>query len=369
MKKAVLVGILAVLALIPFFSCAYADGMMIPDHPGYKISEPEQQAVIFWDGQKETMVLSTKIESANTINLAWIIPIQSSTTPEVTGGTIGIFRKFEEFFYGETYRVDSLLGMNKAEAGVSGVTVIERKEINIYDLVTLQASNARDLVEWLRENGYSASDDMIDVLDDYVGTKYYFIANKIDLGNWHKTAMGIVEDHDSNVDEACGYGYDSNYKSWGLDHEGEKSMKNLCDHANSMKTGYFEVPIIIGFTPEKPHYPLKPSSKNPGHTTITVYVASSEPMVDSFDLLTLEGSKKVTPEFKNDLYGTFDIGNAAYVTKLRYSGDTAYLNQDAVFRVEASLIEIDYNIILLIIGVVVVGFLLVLYFKPNIIPS
>ena len=370
MKKANVFGILIIfLTVISFSLCVHADGMIIPDDRRYIPSEPQQQAVILWDGEKETMILSTRIESANTINLAWIIPIQSSTIPKVSGSDARIFQKFQNFFYEEMMEGLEVGWAGTADSRLGGVTVIETKEINIYDLVTLQASNAQDLVEWLNDNGYSASDEMVDVLSEYVGTRYYFIANKVDLGNWHKTAMRIIEEHDSTVDSACGYedmnyyGEGSHVGGWDLSNEEENAIENLCDHVRSLKQGSFETPIKIEFTPEKPHYPLKPSRENLGYTTITVYVASQEPMVDSNDILKLEKSKKVTPEFKNDIYGIVDLGNAAYVTRMTYSGDLGYLNQDATFRAEASLIEIDYGFILLVVGAVVVSLLIILYLK------
>ena len=368
MKGAKVLGIIVIfLAAIYFSVCAHADGMIIPDDIRYIPSEPEQEAVILWDGEKETMILSTKIESADTINMAWIIPTQSSTIPEVSGSDARIFQKFRDFFYekADVRVMDALAGTLSAES--HGVTVIETKEINVYDLVTLQASNAQDLIDWLNDNGYSATDEMVDVLEEYVGTRYYFIANKVDLGNWHKTAMRLIEEHDSTVDAACSYDYDSTYGShirrWNLNNEEEKALQNLCEHVRSLKYGSFETPIKIEFTPEKPQYPLKPSRENPGYTTITVYVASPEPMVDSNDILKLDRSKKVTQEFKNDLLGIVDIGNVAYVTRMTYSGELKYLNQDATFRVDYSLIEIDYGFILLVIGAVIIFFLVIGYFK------
>lgn len=345
------VGLVAIL----FSASVMADGGLIPYPYDAPVSEPEQQAVILWDGGKETLVLSTKIKSAESFDLVWLIPIESSTKPEVTSSDMRVYSKFNDFFR-EKYRDYGTLGTLGSMQPTAGVEVVEQKEIDLYDLTTLRAQSAESLIDWLNDNGYSISQDAANVLKKYVGTEHYFIANKIDLSNWHEEAMAAVDEHESSITSACSY-Y-GGWRNWGLGLEEEFAMEKLCDHISRLEYGGMETPLKIEFTPDKPQFPLEISSINQGHTYITVYVAAMEPMVDSRGMLELEDSKRITPEFREGLLGTMDIGDLAYATKSTYSGDLRHLNNDAVFRPEPSLIEIDWASYILIVGAILLLILL-----------
>ena len=96
-----------------------ADGGIFVDF-GEHVYLPAQKAAIFWDGTNETMVISTKINSSNISNMAWVTPIQSYNAPQVSEGDAEIFNDIaysfaeyagggmsgnEIFFYYRDYRL------------------------------------------------------------------------------------------------------------------------------------------------------------------------------------------------------------------------------------------------------------------------
>ena len=197
-KKQLFLFVLFILAA----NIAYADGMHLSD-TAIHLYEPNQKAVISWDGKTETMVLSSAVRSENISNFAWVVPIQSAVKPEVTAGNISLFQDlvkyFERVYDGGDKRT------LQAETG-AGVEVLESKEIDIYDITILKATSSDDLIKWLTDNGYNVPEDAKAVFDKYIAKgDYYFVANKIDLKNKYKEAVDFVEafneENESYADE------------------------------------------------------------------------------------------------------------------------------------------------------------------------
>jgi len=63
-----------------------------------EISLPSQKAVIIWDGENETLILQTMIKGKILEGLAWVIPIQSKTKPEVNRSNAQIFKALPYVF-------------------------------------------------------------------------------------------------------------------------------------------------------------------------------------------------------------------------------------------------------------------------------
>ncbi len=88
--KMLLIGTVFLLFAVPYVK---ADGAVIPSVvPEKEINLPSQKAVILWDGNNETLILQTIIKGKNMNSLAWIIPVQSKTKPEVNEANVSIFK-------------------------------------------------------------------------------------------------------------------------------------------------------------------------------------------------------------------------------------------------------------------------------------
>ncbi len=157
-----------------------ADGWHISDHDLH-LYEPNQKAVISWDGTTETMILASAVKSNNIANFAWVVPIQSYSKPEVTAGNISIFEDLVDYFKKPSRKLGI---MGTLSADFAGVNILETKEIDVYDITILQATNSNDLIDWLNNNDYKVPTEAKPILDKYVAKgDFYFIANKIDLTN------------------------------------------------------------------------------------------------------------------------------------------------------------------------------------------
>jgi len=342
-------GILILLLSLALPYPALADGgMFLPDYATY-VYAPSQKAAIIWDGSKETMILSTKISMDGPQNVAWVIPVPSSSKPDVSEGDVQIFydiaslltprrsKGFGEFGAGQ-------MGINDAE-----VEVLEEKKVDIYDIAILRATNASVLVDWLNNNGYQTPQGAIPVLQYYADMdNFYFIANKVNLENKY-AGLKFTEN-----DRACanefyssyytmrrygGYGaYVQQMINWtmsNLPQMSNQSKEAGCMNASveavtalyDLKAG-IATPLKITFQPEKPFYPMRMTSLNSGPLEANVYVFSSSPVKDSSGLMHIE-RMAVTSQY---IKGRLGLISENYLTYLKFSGDTSMLSTDSEFE-------------------------------------
>jgi len=303
MRK-ILLSLIIGVVLIP--NLVWADGGVFPDY-SEKIYLPAQKAVISWDGEEETMVLSTKIKTEDLANMAWVIPIPSKVKPEIEAGDIEIFYDLVNLFGGGRKVPD--LGIGRQE-GSEKVEVIEFKKVDIYDIATLKAIDAKSLVNWLNENGYIVPEETVPLLQEYCDQEnFYFIANKINLANKYE---------DSNVEER------------------EIVLMEL---GQGIAT-----PLKIKFQPQAPFYPLKISSVNEGETLIDVYLFSQTPVKDKFGVLAISQMTKNDSSIKQAFKEDYDLGYD-YITYLVYSGNLKNLDSDSWFEEQEYDSALDPNYI------------------------
>ena len=299
--------IILVYSIVAPMACA--DGW----HPSAEflhLYEPAQKAVIYWNGNTEIMVLSSAVKSNNLTDIAWVVPIISTTKPNVTAGNMSVFEELVDFF-GENYWWDTPFGKLSYLDGNSkgNITVIEVCEIDIYDIIILKATNASDLIDWLIENDLMIPDGAHDVINRYVQMdKCYFIINKIDLKNRFKDVIESLENGTTPDDL-------------------EEYQQVLTDLKKGMAT-----PLRFEFTPPDPYYPLVISSLNTGQGKIEVYVIAEKPVADINGVMQVDRIKNMTSELKDKLQKFFSIDNEEYITRLSFNGLLKDLSDDAVFK-------------------------------------
>lgn|GEM_PF-1347760 len=251
------------------FICAqpcFADGCFIPKTANSialtrdaDITEPNQNAFIAFREGKEHLIIQVKYRGRLS-EFLWLVPTPSKPTVKRFQNTLfeelhkftalpvkywfDSDRKILQYSYGLQGGAGMMGGPGLRGGTPLAVDVIKWERIGIYDTVILKSTNAVDLRKWLNDNGYPVPENAIPVLADYLKRGWVFTAMRVNI----QTAKS----------------------GW-----------------KGQKEGLLE-PLHFTFASEKPIYPLKISSLNPGRTEVLLYV-TSYPFVSS-RLLKTEGT-------------------------------------------------------------------------------
>lgn len=159
---------------------ASADGSIISP-PDYYMYETAQTAAVFYEADTSTETLVVGMTYQGTAaDFAWIIP--TPTKPEVERGSRELFSEISDLMYGDSsydYYDYPTSGVMEEYAGDSGVTVVEEKQVDYYDVTVLEATSSQDLLDWLNDNGYQFPKQKQYILNDYVSAGWYFTAMKM----------------------------------------------------------------------------------------------------------------------------------------------------------------------------------------------
>lgn len=165
----------AVLGLCLSTPLARADGGVFPPHDSY-IYETKQRAVIVHEDNRETLILSI-IFQGDSKDFAWVIPTPSQ--PEVDKGQKQLFNALEELTsHKESYGV-ATPGLGSKGVEEEAVTVHEVKQVDIYDIAVLSATDENALFNWLNDNGYTYPASGKYILDSYIEGEWFFTAVRV----------------------------------------------------------------------------------------------------------------------------------------------------------------------------------------------
>lgn len=157
--------------------------------PFDSFTSPTQQAIILFDGKKESLTI--EVAPLPEPEFAWVVPVPSY--PEVKEADGDMFNKmFNRVFYllfGKFEPVEYLhyMGLtakgDEDEAGKNKlpppIMVHERKTVGKFDTAILSATDPSALQNWLKENGYYFPPEGKDALDYYITKKWFFVAMKV----------------------------------------------------------------------------------------------------------------------------------------------------------------------------------------------
>ena len=320
--------------IVAMASICLADGGMIPRHP-YPIEEPSQVAVISWDGTTETLLLSTAAKPQSLSEFAWIIPVTSNTTPEVSEGNADVITAIQEFFGAQRHNVQSMDISYGAAATSSGITLIESKKIGIYDTMIVQADNAGRLVTWLQTEGYEVPTDVVPILRDYLGDNHYFIINRVDLSNEFASEINAIR---QDVPEFFGLYVGEQYQlvlnKELTDFTPGRDYGALAEIYENAMRGGISTPLLIKFTPPEPTYPMHISSMNDGYSQVKVYLVSNDPVASDTNniLYKSRGPLSITGELRDQIGDDFPL-DGQLITEFSWSGSLSALEEDSMFRI------------------------------------
>ncbi len=332
MKKIIILTI-AIMLVLP--SLVLADGMHFVPYEE-KISMPEQKAVIMWDQGEEILILSTKVEPEQITEVAWVIPIQSKTKPEVEEGDISLFFDLADVFNAYRGGMIPMFGDVAETTSKQGISILEVKTLDIYYIVTLQATDASVLIDWLNAHSFYVPQEAEGILEQYVGEDYYFIINRINLPN--KLNEPLTED-----DYACA---DSIYIHLWSEEALEYELEYAFEYINECKDASYdavkllkevelgiETPLEITFEPDEPYYPMVISSLGEGVVAIDVYFLADMYMKDKSGQLESHGRREIPDDLKIEYNIDEDL-----VTYMKYVGKLEDITEDSFFA-EYTLID------------------------------
>jgi len=263
-----------VLLVLLWTGSALADGGLF-GKDGRDIYEPEQKAVVFFQGGTEELVLSVHYGAAAE-EFAWLVP--TPEPPQIAESDIALFRLMSAFTPGNEQHGWGMRYLDGLKAGMeNGVDVLEERTVGAYDVSVVRSDDAGALKGWLEERGFDYDDHAEEVLKDYMERGWCFTAMRIDPSM------------------AAGVGYDL--------------LEGTID------------PLRFTFNTSRPVYPLYISSLNPGMTEVLLYVIGDQPY--HHEDMVLEYAERWQPvqvaalEAFSDLAGKMENAGGCYVTKLR----------------------------------------------------
>lgn len=326
---------------------AHADGCYVPRidnaSAAKDISEPTQKALLIHRGNRERLILQVSYRG-NIPEFLWLVP-----TPTKPNVSLFQFPVFHELASATAPRLRYWLAADRLWDGDllfppfgvavprgarSTVDVLERRQIGVYDISVLRASNASDLLKWLRTNGYRVDGRAQMVLADYIRRGWVFTAARIIV---HQRAV-----------------------------------------TRAMTEGTLQA-MQLDFAAKEPVYPLAISSLNPGTTRVLIYAVAEHRLVANGlkTVCVLDGRDRVFRMLARDALCSAEgltgdrIRHRTYLTKLtgefsshETTGDLPLLpaSEDRAFRVAEVSPSFVENLGALCTLVIVTPFMLPLNF-------
>jgi hypothetical protein len=190
------IAILSAFAVLLAAQVGWTDCGSIPFKPGVDIFEPNQRAVIAWDGKEEILLLSTDLRASEPTKVLEVIPFP--TEPEVTKGDVAVFHK-------ATGLINSRLlagkqgwgGMGGFGSGALGGAapppageVTFHEQIGAHDVSVIQVLRPDRFVAWveeyLQQSGVdhpTISPEIKGVVQEYMRDGFrWFAFNVVELG-------------------------------------------------------------------------------------------------------------------------------------------------------------------------------------------
>jgi hypothetical protein len=127
----------------------------------------------------------------NARDFAWVVPVMSK--PQIKLGTQALFlnllRQTQPQFrvdagpYAQCSSGSKGVMSARADGGVAnagpGVTVLETREVGPFATAVLESTDASELVQWLKDNGYDQPAESTPLIEHYVKQRMLFVALKL----------------------------------------------------------------------------------------------------------------------------------------------------------------------------------------------
>lgn len=193
--------LIAAITIALGLSTADADRGSIPFKQGVEIFEPNQRAMLAWNGEEEILLLSTDLWASESTMVLEVLPLPSE--PEVKQGDVEVFARATEIINRKVAaRGGSTRGHNvppefarKEPAG----EVTFHEKIGSHDISVAHVLDRTGFVAWVGEYFDSAGVENVtipeplkDVVEEYIGDGFtWFVFDVVSLDEEPKTSEAI----------------------------------------------------------------------------------------------------------------------------------------------------------------------------------
>ncbi|MGM0603142.1 MAG: DUF2330 domain-containing protein [Bacillota bacterium] len=189
MKKSLILLIIFTL-IFTISSYALADRGSIPFQPGIRIFEPNQQALIAWNGEEEILILSTELYADQDTKVLEVLPLPHE--PEIKKSSRDVLRKANELL-----TVDQLKQMlqpvtrSSDSKNLPGGEVKQEVVIGSHDITVVKVLNENTFTDWVNnylrkkgENNPVIPEELKETIKKYIDKDYnYFVFDTVDVGS------------------------------------------------------------------------------------------------------------------------------------------------------------------------------------------
>ncbi len=184
MKKS---NILSIIILVFVTVILHANRGMIPVNPNAIVFEPNQRAMIAWNGEEEILLLTTDIYASESTLVLEVLPLPSE--PEVKEGDTETFNKAIALI-NRRAQIHGKRNGGSDKVPTPGGEITFHEKIGSHDISVIRLLNAESFVDWV--NGYLNSLDignvsipaaMRDLIDQYIADGYvWYVFDLIEIG-------------------------------------------------------------------------------------------------------------------------------------------------------------------------------------------
>ena len=200
MKK--IIGALALLHLLSSLF-VHADRASIPFKPYVKVFEPNQRAMIAWNGEEEILLLSTDLKASEPTKVLEVIPLPSE--PVVKKGDMGIFKRATSLINSKIRHGFLRSGATRTR-GARGAVIRPpagemtfQERIGAHDISVTHVLRADGFIEWvenfLRSDGVDnpiIAEPLKEVIEEYIEDGFdWFVFDVVSLDTEPKTNDAI----------------------------------------------------------------------------------------------------------------------------------------------------------------------------------
>jgi hypothetical protein len=184
--------------LIPvLFTILLADRGLIPFNPAVSIFEPNQRAMIAWNGREEILLLSTDLHSSDSTMVLEVLPLPSE--PAVKKGDLETFRRAVKLINSRISILGKGVRFDSEDKIPPPAEVTFHEKIGAHDISVVHLLATQNFVDWVRDYlkslGFDReviSDAHRDLIESYIAKNFaWFVFDIVTTGKEEKTLEPI----------------------------------------------------------------------------------------------------------------------------------------------------------------------------------